>query len=540
MVGVAGRSKGCNTCRRRRVKCDEAKPQCYRCTKAGFECLGYERATQWRHTSVSARPASRLHGPECTEQMQNIRIDFGPAPELSLIAFEGDICTAQMFRNFVWKSYGSLWLDQAAEGRLGRLSLDAVKALARLNFGLSNRVPNFQLQGDAQYGKCLRVLIEELGKDRSGTCDNRTLVVPILVLMMVSAIQADRVAAVFHLRAIGNVLMMCGPRAFQQQPLRNAFEAARSTLLVASLYSRRRIFLESPCWRDSPYELDPFTKPEQSHLLDIFVMIPGFLEEINGLDDETCDLSDEFVDPSLISDEHTEHLTSLCRRIDSQLEKLYRWRWEWQRKYGHRVTTDKSEWCQGSPSPKSESSSSNPTGIGRLQFDRPVYANDIMLYNAALMFLMTLIWRLQPSRAASVMSACAQRASNPSISSPRSPKSPASPLPSSYFEPLIWPGAALSIREPAIEICRVFDWQCRHHEQHAFFNDQTCMYLFPIGMARTVLAHDPECRMWIDGMLDFNPMTTGYGRGGGSIVGFSSFITQAAIDPDSYDPEDSV
>ncbi|KAI1457808.1 hypothetical protein F4805DRAFT_166004 [Annulohypoxylon moriforme] len=539
MVGVAGRSKGCNTCRRRRVKCDEAKPQCYRCIKAGFECLGYERATQWRHTSVAARPTSRSQGSEFTELTHNGTIHFGPAPELSLVAFEGDMCTAQMFRNFVWKSYGSLWLEQAAEGRLGNLSLDAAKALARLNFGLSNRMQDFQLQGAAQYGKCLRVLAEELGKDRSGIYDNRMLVVPILVLMMVSAIQADRTAAVFHLKAIGNVLMLCGPRAFQQQPLRNAFEAARSTLLVASLYSRRRTFLESPSWQDSPYELDPISKPEQSHLLDIFVMIPGFLEEIYSLDDVTCHLSDEFIDPSFISDEHMDHHASLCRRVEGQLERLYRWRWEWQRKCGHHVTVDRCEWNQ-SPSPKSEGSIGNPPGISRLQFDRPVYANDIMLYNAALMFLMTLIWKLQPSRAASVMGACARRASTASISSPRSPKSPASPLPSSYFEPLTWPGAALSIRDPAKEICRVFDWQCRHHEQHAYFSDQTCMYLFPIGMARTVLDPDPECRIWIDSMLDFNPMTSGYGRGGGSIVGFSSFVTRAALDPDAYDPENSV
>ncbi|KAI2465540.1 hypothetical protein F4781DRAFT_21297 [Annulohypoxylon bovei var. microspora] len=528
MVGVAGRSKGCNTCRRRRVKCDEAKPQCYRCVKAGFRCEGYERATQWRHTSVTPRLASRFHGPEFTELTQNGSMTFRPAPELSLVAFEGDMCTAHMFRNFVWKSYGSLWLDQAAEGKLGSLSLDAVKALARLNFGLSNRIHDFELQGAAQYGKCLRVLAGELGKDGSEVHDSRTLVVPILVLMMVSAIQADRIAAVFHLRAIGKVLMLCGPRAFQQQPLRNAFEAARSTLLVASLFSRRRTFLESPCWQDTPYALDPSTKPEQSKLLDIFVMIPGFLEEINGLE--------EFIHPSLISDVNVDHRADLCRCVDVQLEKLYRWRWDWQHKYGQYVTIDIYEGHQSSPSPKTEDFA-NPTGINRLQFDCPVYANDIMLYNAALMFLMTLIWKLQPSQGASIINACARRASISSTSSPKSPTSPL--LPTAYFEPLSWPGAALSIRDPAVEICRVFDWQCQHHEQHAFFGNQTCMYLFPMGMARTVLNTDPECRQWMDGMLDMNPMTAGYGRGGGSIVGFSSFITRSALDPDDYDPEDS-
>ncbi|KUJ10559.1 uncharacterized protein LY89DRAFT_740268 [Mollisia scopiformis] len=43
MVGVPGKSKGCHTCRRRRVKCDLGQPNCARCTKIGKVCEGYER-----------------------------------------------------------------------------------------------------------------------------------------------------------------------------------------------------------------------------------------------------------------------------------------------------------------------------------------------------------------------------------------------------------------------------------------------------------------------------------------------------------------
>lgn len=32
---------GCDTCKRRKLKCDEGKPKCERCVKAGIECLGY-------------------------------------------------------------------------------------------------------------------------------------------------------------------------------------------------------------------------------------------------------------------------------------------------------------------------------------------------------------------------------------------------------------------------------------------------------------------------------------------------------------------
>lgn len=61
MVGVAGKSQACNSCRRRRVKvsavkqtkagfdlttdtkCDLRRPTCFRCEKANTSCAGYER-----------------------------------------------------------------------------------------------------------------------------------------------------------------------------------------------------------------------------------------------------------------------------------------------------------------------------------------------------------------------------------------------------------------------------------------------------------------------------------------------------------------
>ncbi|KAL6232394.1 hypothetical protein BDW75DRAFT_243033 [Aspergillus navahoensis] len=43
MVNVAGRSKGCLTCRARKIKCDLSRPECSNCTRNGHICRGYER-----------------------------------------------------------------------------------------------------------------------------------------------------------------------------------------------------------------------------------------------------------------------------------------------------------------------------------------------------------------------------------------------------------------------------------------------------------------------------------------------------------------
>ncbi|KAF9740144.1 hypothetical protein PMIN06_003765 [Paraphaeosphaeria minitans] len=50
---------GCETCRARRVKCDEAKPECLRCTKTGRKCEGYKHVQTARHGSPSAAASFR-------------------------------------------------------------------------------------------------------------------------------------------------------------------------------------------------------------------------------------------------------------------------------------------------------------------------------------------------------------------------------------------------------------------------------------------------------------------------------------------------
>ncbi|OAA72849.1 C6 zinc finger domain protein [Akanthomyces lecanii RCEF 1005] len=47
MVGVPGRSKACNTCLKRKIKCDLAKPFCGNCAKSKRICGGYARKTAY-------------------------------------------------------------------------------------------------------------------------------------------------------------------------------------------------------------------------------------------------------------------------------------------------------------------------------------------------------------------------------------------------------------------------------------------------------------------------------------------------------------
>ncbi|KAL2015745.1 hypothetical protein VTK56DRAFT_4873 [Thermocarpiscus australiensis] len=51
---------GCQTCKLRRLRCDETKPGCRNCAQKGFECPGYQQRLQWstKHERPTATQAS--------------------------------------------------------------------------------------------------------------------------------------------------------------------------------------------------------------------------------------------------------------------------------------------------------------------------------------------------------------------------------------------------------------------------------------------------------------------------------------------------
>ncbi|KAK3942429.1 hypothetical protein QBC46DRAFT_309455 [Diplogelasinospora grovesii] len=63
MVGVPGKYKGCNTCRLRRVKCDNERPFCKKCIDSGRDCAGYERETVFIIGTIEDQGRCSSHPP---------------------------------------------------------------------------------------------------------------------------------------------------------------------------------------------------------------------------------------------------------------------------------------------------------------------------------------------------------------------------------------------------------------------------------------------------------------------------------------------
>ncbi|ENH75378.1 Transcriptional regulatory protein moc3 [Fusarium oxysporum f. sp. cubense race 1] len=58
-----GVSRACETCKKRRKKCDETRPACLRCVKSRRRCPGYKDNTSllFRHYQPSTPPLERWH-----------------------------------------------------------------------------------------------------------------------------------------------------------------------------------------------------------------------------------------------------------------------------------------------------------------------------------------------------------------------------------------------------------------------------------------------------------------------------------------------
>ena len=244
------------------------------------------------------------------------------------------------------------------------------------------------------------------------------------------------------------------------------------------------MLFEDPSWLSVPWALDPLAKTQQNHLLDILVPVPAMLQDLDHV--KRLGGGD---DPSAGALRHR----SLLARVERQLEMLYRWRWRWAGTYGHTVTTTHEHSHTDCPS------TPRPAQLPRLSFSRHGSAADISLYNAIQMYLLGIVWDLAPTSGPSIIQACAALARNSVGEGARR---------AANFEPLRRPGAALSVRDPAVEIARCFEWQSGHHGAG---DDPNFLYMFPVGLAMSVLDGERRMRRWLRGLLDGHPVTRGYG-----------------------------
>ncbi|KAF2170644.1 hypothetical protein M409DRAFT_51649 [Zasmidium cellare ATCC 36951] len=207
MVGVAGRSKGCATCRRRKVKCDSTHPACGRCSKAGLTCEGYERYAVflrkdldgWQKRKpleetrprVKTKPLTMSTGEAELECNNRRRI---PLLELRSIAIQAVPFMDYFFRDFICSTDPKILKQDYIDPDTWTYGLKYIKgsdsllhnvliAVSMVYCGKTRRDRDLLVQGQTWYCRSLCQLSHLLNNDTSSRDDE--------VLMSTSSFLAE-------------------------------------------------------------------------------------------------------------------------------------------------------------------------------------------------------------------------------------------------------------------------------------------------------------------------------------------------------------
>jgi len=182
---------GCATCRKRRVKCDEAKPVCVRCKAGNFVCAGYEAQRQVvPHRPLPLAPSTADHQtslPEEKVSFSELSWRHASFRQDQLPLYHHFVTTTvnRLFRN----DHISFWRDDIAQMSFGldvvHEALLAIGAMHRASLiqcqaGCEKEAGKLKVLGFRAYGNTLHLLPQYLLKN---TAKDTLAVLIVLVLL---------------------------------------------------------------------------------------------------------------------------------------------------------------------------------------------------------------------------------------------------------------------------------------------------------------------------------------------------------------------
>ncbi|RXG50452.1 hypothetical protein VDGE_04829 [Verticillium dahliae] len=320
MVGVPGRSKGCNTCRSRKKGCDQQRPVCGQCLKSRVVCTGYERQRVFINAS----------GPVAGQALSVSRAsppvhDVSLHPDLARSAYE------VKYLDLFWRAYlpsGKAFTPYASGYSIGGWTAVARdlfhtdgalrKALLAMCLGTLGRnggEPWMVKEGLRSYTLALGQMTIGLRSPEKRSSDAFLVASRLMGLYEILYGGDDHAkkisqAGSWQSHNLGEVALITSrsPVEHVDGHAHQLFVDSRMHLIITAIKLRKRNFLSSPEWKTIPWT--NAAKLPKDLLLDIFVDIPGLLEDLDAL--ALCD--DAASRPLLYA-----RLVADCWRTDERL-----------------------------------------------------------------------------------------------------------------------------------------------------------------------------------------------------------------------------
>ncbi|GAW24838.1 hypothetical protein ANO14919_144320 [Xylariales sp. No.14919] len=272
MVGVPGKYKGCNTCRVRRVKCDNTRPFCKKCTDYGRECAGYERETVFIVGTQDDKGRVGSHPPRNIQQPRAAQSEASTqhATRVEFVATEP--------LQPAWQE--TVMLRSGPNTRLVRLvaqhaDLDstikhsgASPQAHELSLSLPDSqpldvTPTFREEIFNLKSACFISLPEASNDSAVGSDEGQN-----------SSTMYAKEPPWNGMSTLADGIRELGPVAYQTFPAHHFFARVyRPSAVWASLLNRQPTFLCNPEWTVVPWEHYPRTSLDD--LLDVVVLLPS-------------------------------------------------------------------------------------------------------------------------------------------------------------------------------------------------------------------------------------------------------------------------
>ncbi|CAJ2501358.1 Uu.00g042110.m01.CDS01 [Anthostomella pinea] len=289
MVGVPGRSKGCETCRRRKKGCDRKRPACSQCVQANVECGGYERQrvflnrtqdteatsvmVSYRRQSV-VKPVARSQSPSTVVGLPHMLAQCAYVDKyVGLFLTEyvpgGRISVAGASR------YSPCdWIDIVYGLHTSERTVHfALLAVSLCGIGRRDGDKNAMAQGLESYSIALHELTQAIRNSTRATENSIMAASKVLTLfeMLYGDECPDELAQsrnwLRHLNGQYALIQARSPHQYRTGASHQLFAAGRYPHLISSLGLRKRFPLNSPEWRTVPWEFEP--KSPRDSLLDM-------------------------------------------------------------------------------------------------------------------------------------------------------------------------------------------------------------------------------------------------------------------------------
>ncbi|KAL9599065.1 MAG: hypothetical protein Q9219_004099 [cf. Caloplaca sp. 3 TL-2023] len=336
---------------------DEVEPTCGQCSRLGRSCPGTQGPTLFIDesarfdsdrgssdsqstskspskspnlpppsedvASITSSPSlSRAQNSACTEPASSVsRWHLDLPIEVHYIS----LLVNKLRINKSGDGSGFSWLRSGLDNNTVKLSVSHLftRNLAQAFFGHYHHLPEVMANARVEYGKHLLILKKQLNTPSSVNDFNMFHgIMAAVVYEFVVMTSPDAWGT--HVLALAKIMQSRGPEAYQEMPERATFGMCRVMIVGHAMQKRTRTFLEEPQWKIS----GPWLLPDalQDKLTDVQVYMPGLLEDY----DNSCDAR-------LSPGAKSIALTSVLKRVITQINHLFAWRWEWERQHQEAV-----------------------------------------------------------------------------------------------------------------------------------------------------------------------------------------------------------